>query len=179
MAVTSKNLRPVNRADTAVAGARSGLGQQLRAVIYGVTLVLAMLAVYAVVGVTQSRVNVLLDDWRYGRPRTHHVAAYVGHGEEGGQPSHLTAINLNRQVVIMELPGGDASKVRTLSGPYLFGAEEHLTPVTLTVHDVDGDSQPDLLLNIRREQIVYLNRDGAFRLPTPEEQAQLTRQRGP
>jgi hypothetical protein len=47
------------------------------------------------------------------------------------------------------------------------------------VHDVDGDSQPDLLLNIRREQIVYLNRDGAFRLPTPEEQAQLTRQPGP
>ena len=175
MAVTSKNLRPIDRANTAGAG----LGRQLRAVMYGVTLVLAVLAAHAVVGATQSRVNVLLDDWRYGRPRTHHIAAYVGHGEETGQPTHLTAINLNRQVVILELPGGDASQVRALSGPYLFGAEEHLTPVTLSVHDADGDGQADLLLNIRREQIVYLNRDGAFRLPTPEEQAQLLRQHGP
>lgn len=179
MAVTSKNLRPVRRADSADQGNSASWGRQLRAVTYGVTLVLAVVAVYAVVGVTQSRVNILVDDWRFGRPRTHHVSAYVGHGEESGQPSHLTAINLNRQVVILELPGGDAAKVRTLTGPYLFGAEEHLTPVTLTVHDVDGDGQADLLLNIRREQIVYLNRDGTFRLPTSEEQAQLTRQRGP
>jgi hypothetical protein len=28
---------------------------------------------------------------------------------------------------------------------------------------------------VRREQIVYLNKDGAFRLPTPEEQALLKR----
>ncbi|MEN9937704.1 MAG: hypothetical protein RLZZ387_4283 [Chloroflexota bacterium] len=173
MAVTSKNLRPVDRADTAAVA----LGQQLRAVIYLVTLVLAMVAIYAVVGVVQGHVNVLLDDWRYGRPRTHHVAAFVGHGEAAGQPTHLTAMNLNRQVVIFELPGGDAAQVRTLTGPYLFGADEHLTPVTLSVRDVDGDGLGDLLLSVRRELIVYLNRDGAFRLPTPEEQAELTKRR--
>jgi hypothetical protein len=172
MSVTSKNLRPIDRADTVGAA----LGRQLRTVTYGATLLLVVLAVYAVVGVVQSRVNVLLDDYRYGRPRTHHVSAFVGHGEQGGQPTHLTAINLNRQVVILELPGGDPAAVRTLAGPYLFGAEEHLTPVALTVRDVDGDGQADLLLNIRREQIVYLNKDGAFRLPTAEEQAQLTKQ---
>lgn len=175
MAVTSKNLRPVARAHTAP----SGLVAQLRAVTYGITLLLAVLAIYAVVGVVQSRVNVLLDDARYGRPRTHHIAAYVGHGEERGQPTHLTAINLNREVVILELPGGDATKVRAISGPYLFGADEHLTPVTLAVRDVDGDSQGDLLLSIRREQIIYLNRDGAFRLPTPQEQSQLTQALAP
>jgi hypothetical protein len=175
MAVTSKNLRPVDRAGTVGAA----VSRHLRTITYGATLLLAVLAVYAVVGAVQSKVNVLIDDVRYGRPRTHHVAAFVGHGEQGGQPTHLTAINLNRQVVILELPGGDSSAVRTLVGPYLFGAEEHLTPATLSVRDMDGDGQPDLLLNIRREQIVYLNRDGAFRPPTAEEQAALTQQVAP
>lgn len=168
MAVTSKNLRPAARAAQGTA-----LGAQLRAFTYGVALLLALLAVYAVVGVVQSRVNVMLDDLRYGRPRTHHLAAFVGHGEESGRPTQLTAINLNREIVVLELPGGDATKVRSISGPYLFGAEEHLTPATLTVRDVDGDGQVDLLVNIRREQIVYLNKDGAFRLPTAAEQQQL------
>ncbi|HWQ13478.1 MAG TPA: hypothetical protein VNL77_11795 [Roseiflexaceae bacterium] len=172
MAVTSKNLRPVDRVDTVGAV----LGRQLRTVTYGATLLLVVLAIYALVGAAQSRVNVLLDDYRYGRPRTHHVAAFVGHSEQSGQPTHLTAINLNRQVVILELPGGDPRAVRAISGPYLFGAEEHLTPVTLAVRDMDGDGQGDLLLSIRREQIVYLNRDGAFRLPTAEEQAHLAKQ---
>jgi hypothetical protein len=121
----------------------------------------------------QSRVDVLLDDVRYGRPRTHHITAFVGHGEEAGRPTQLTALNLNREVVILELPGGDASKVRAISGPYLFGAEEHLTPVTLAVRDMDGDGQIDLLVNIRREQIVYLNKEGTFRLPDAAEQQRL------
>jgi hypothetical protein len=174
MAVTSKNLRT-----TSADQGGSSLGARLRSITYAITLLLAILAIYAVVGVVQSRVNVLLDDARYGRPRTHHLSAYVGHGEEHGQPTHFTAINLNREVLVIELPGGDATKIRTLSGPYLFGAEEHLTPVTLSTRDVDGDGQPDLLLNIRREQIVYLNRDGAFRLPSPEEQSQLTSRLAP
>lgn len=175
MAVTSKNMR----SSAAVDRGEPSLGAWLRSITYGITLLLAVLAIYAVVGVVQVRVNVLLDDLRYGRPRTHHLTAFVGHGEEAGRPTHFTAINLNREVLVIELPGGDASKVRTLSGPYLFGAEEHLTPVTLSTQDVDGDGLPDLLLNIRREQIVYLNRDGAFRLPSAEEQSQLARRLTP
>jgi hypothetical protein len=169
MAVTSKNLRPATRSANG-----SALAAQLRAFTYGVTLLLAVLAIYAVVGVVQGRVNVLLDDVRYGRPRTHHITAFVGHGEEAGRPTQLTAINLNREIVVLELPGGDAAKVRSITGPYLFGAEEHLTPATLSVRDVDGDGQADLLVNIRREQIVYLNKDGAFRLPNAAEQQQLS-----
>ena len=90
-----------------------------------------------------------------------------------GKPTHLMALNLNRQVVVVEIPGGDASKTRTISGPYLFGANEDLTPVTLSLRDMDGDGLPDLLVDVRREQIVYLNRDGAFRLPNADEQARL------
>jgi hypothetical protein len=124
------------------------------------------------------KASVLVDDLRYGRPRTTQLDAFVGHEETNGQPTHLMAINLNRQVMVIELPGGEAAKARTLSGPYLFGANEELTPLQLHLQDLDGDGKPDLLLDIRQEQLVYLNRDGAFRLPTPEEQAALQRGSG-
>lgn len=45
MAVTSKNLRPAERTGG------TALGAQLRALTYGITLLLAVLAIYAVVGV--------------------------------------------------------------------------------------------------------------------------------
>jgi hypothetical protein len=98
----------------------------------------------------------------------------VGHEGDTGQATHFIAMNLNRQVVVLELPGGDASQVRSLPGPYLFGAGEDLTPVAMALQDVDGDGQADLLLDVRSERIVYLNKDGSFRLPTGEEQRQLS-----
>ena len=81
---------------------------------------------------------------------------------------------MNRQVTVIEIPGGDPARTRSITGPYLFGAKEDLTPITLELRDMDGDGQPDLLVDVRREQIVYLNRDGEFRLPNAEEQAGLT-----
>jgi hypothetical protein len=85
------------------------------------------------------------------------------------------ALNLNRQATVVELPGGDPTKARTIAGPYLFGADEHLTPVLLSLRDMDGDGTVDLLLDVRSEQIVYLNKNGAFRLPTADEQSILNR----
>jgi hypothetical protein len=143
-----------------------------------VTLVLAAIAIYAVVSLLVGKAHVVIDDLRYGRPRTMHLDAFVGHDETAGHPSHLMAMNLNRQVVVVELPGGDGSKARTLTGPYLFGAEQDLTPVLLDLRDMDGDGKLDLLLDVQHEQIVYLNKDGAFRLPTAEEQATLNRGSG-
>ena len=169
MAVTHKSLRSIR-------GARShslARPQRLYTAIYAVTLLLAAIAIYIILSLLVGKVHVLLDDLRYGRPRTMHVEAFVGHDEAAGHPSHLMAMNLDRQVVVVELPGGDPAKTRTIAGPYLFGAGEDLTPVLLTLQDVDGDGHPDLLLDVRNEQVVYLNRDGAFRLPTLEEQAQL------
>lgn len=169
MAVTSRTIGTGRR----IWSRNRQVQRTAHALLYGAALILGSLAVYALIGALIGRINVLIDDIRYGYPRTMHIQAFVGHGEESGQPTHLIAMNLDRQVVVLELPGGDPAQVRSITGPYLFGADEHLTPVIIGVSDVDGDTLPDLLLDVRRERIVYLNRDGGFRLPTPEEQARL------
>jgi hypothetical protein len=174
MAVTHKSLRSAQAAQPR----GSVLLHRIQILAYGVTLILAAAAIYVVVSLLLGKASVLVDDLRYGRPRTTQIDAFVGHEETNGQPTHLMAINLNRQVMVIELPGGDAAKARTLSGPYLFGANEELTPLHLHLQDLDGDGNLDLLLDIRQEQLVYLNRDGAFRLPTPEEQVVLQRGSG-
>jgi hypothetical protein len=171
MAVTQKTLRSAHGARPR--GATFPL--RLHRAVYGVTLILAAVAIYAVVGLLVGKANVLIDDVRYGRPRTMQLDAYVGHDEASGQPTHLMALNLNRQATVVELPGGDPTKARTIAGPYLFGADEHLTPVLLSLRDMDGDGTVDLLLDVRSEQIVYLNKNGAFRLPTADEQSILNR----
>lgn len=132
---------------------------------------LAALAIYVLVGAAVDWGQVRLDDIRYGRPRTTHIEGYVGHPNEViGRPTRFIGLNLDRQVVVLELPGGDPTQTRSLPGPYLFGADEDLTPVLLSLRDMDRDDLPDLIINVRNEQIVYLNRDGSFRLPTGEEQ---------
>ena len=174
MAVTHKSMRSAR-------GARPGTTahtQRLYSTMYAVTLILAAVAIYVLVSFMLGKAQIVIDDVRYGRPRTTQLNAFVGHEEANGQPTHLLAINLNRQATIVELPGGDATKARTISGPYLFGADEDLTPVRLAVRDMDGDGQVNLLLDVRNEQVVYLNKDGVFRLPTPAEQATLTRGSG-
>src|SRR5215471_3407181 len=56
--------------------------------------------------------QVTQDDWHYGRPRTFQIDAVVGHNDSATNPSHFIAINLNRHILIIELPGGDPSKAR-------------------------------------------------------------------
>ena len=140
---------------------------------YVVTSVLALLAIYAVMGNVVTWGQSKYDDLRYGTPRTTQMDVIVGHNDGGGTPTHLIALNLNRQVVIMELPGGDATKVRTLTGPYLFGANEDKTPVLMRLDDVDHDGSKDLIVSIKDEEIVYLNQGGEFKLITPEERTKL------
>lgn len=169
MAVTSKNLRSAQRTVATAPTFRN----QFQIGFYVVTLLLVAVALYAIISVCIGQLGVFADDLRYGRPRIDKLEAYVQHGETPGRPTYLMAMNLNRQVTVVEIPGGDAAKTRSFAGPYLFGANEDLTPVTLSLHDMDGDGTPDLLVDVRREQIVYLNRDGTFRLPTAAEQARL------
>ena len=171
MAVTSKDIDGKN------AGRSSVFPRSVGPVAYGITFVLAALAMYVLVGAVVEWGQIKLDDMRYGRPRTTHLEGYVGHGGEiEGRPTRLIGLNIERQVVVLELPGGDTTQVRSLPGPYLFGADEDLTPVLLSLQDMDGDSLEDLIVNVRNEQIVYLNRDGGFRLPTPEEQSLLVQE---
>jgi hypothetical protein len=102
------------------------------------------------------------DDWHYGRPRTYQVDARVGHSDSV-MPSHFTVINLNRHVIVIELPGADPARAKIYLGPTLSRDGQDLTPVTLSFKDVNGDGQPDMLIHIQDQTIVFLNENGAFR----------------
>ena len=91
--------------------------------------------------------RVKMDDLRYGRPRTMHLAGQVGHDDANTSPTQFVAMNLNRRVVIFEIPGGDVAKTRTLTGPYLLGADEDLTPVRLSFAYVIVDESTDLCVS--------------------------------
>lgn len=147
--------------------------QQARPFAIAIGAGAAMLLLYLLISAIVTWLGVKADDLQYGRPRTFQTDAYVGHNEIPGRPTHFIAINLDHQVDIIELPGGDVSKARAISGPYLFGNGEDLTPVRLEVRDVNGDNKPDLLVNIKNEQVVYINSGTDFHLMTADERAGL------
>jgi len=107
------------------------------------------------------------NDWTYGRPRTFQTDAVVGHYDSPGHPSHFLALNLHRQVLVIELPGGDPSKSVIYSGPTLVGDGQDLTPVTLTFTDVNGDGKPDMEIHILDQVIVFHNTGAKFVAPQP------------
>jgi hypothetical protein len=137
--------------------------------------ILTAAAVTVLLGQLAGAGRILLDDLRYGRPRTYQLSAYIGRPEEIAAASHLIAVNLDRQIVILEVPGGDTAQMRTIQGPYLVGAGEDLTPATMLLRDENGDSLPDLLVRIKNEELLFLNRGNTFSVPTAaERQALLT-----
>jgi len=109
------------------------------------------------------------DDWHYGRPRTFQIDAMVGHHDSAANPSHFLALNLNRHVLIVELPGGDPSQAKIYQGPTLLGAGQDLAPVTLSFQDVNGDGKPDLIVAVEDTRIVFINAQGSFRPARPGE----------
>jgi hypothetical protein len=138
---------------------------------YIITAILAIAALVLVANSLYMWGQTKLDDLRYGRPRTTTMSGFVGHNEAGGTPSQFVAMNLNRRVVVFQIPGGDAEKTRTLTGPYLFGASEDLTPIGLSLALINDDKEPDLVVSVKHEEIIYINENGGFRLITPEERA--------
>lgn len=140
---------------------------------YIVTAVLALVALSAVMGNVVGWGREQLDTIRYGNPRTFQLAEAIGHNDTPTSPTRLIAMNLNRQVVVLEIPGGDASKVRTINGPYLFGADEDKTPVLLRLADLNNDGTKDLVVTIKNEELVYLNKDTEFKLINADERAAL------
>jgi len=105
------------------------------------------------------------DDWHYGRPRTFQVNQVVGHHDSSQNPSHFMAMNLDRHVVIIEIPGGDVSKSVVFSGPMLLGPGQDLAPVTLTFQDSNHDRKVDMVINVQGSQFVFLNTNGTFVAP--------------
>ena len=106
------------------------------------------------------------DDSTYGRPRTFQIDAVVGHRDSETHPSHFIAINLNRHVVIIEIPGGDVSRSVIYSGGELLGDGQDLTPVTLSFSDVNGDGRVDMIVHILDQTIIFLNNGTKFVPPS-------------
>ncbi len=102
------------------------------------------------------------NDSTYGRPRTFQTDAVVGHGDSPAHPSHFIAVNLHRQVMVIELPGGNLSRAVIYAGPVLLGDGQDLTPVTLSFADRNGDGRPDMLLHILDQTLVFLNNGTKF-----------------
>ncbi len=133
---------------------------------------IAMLAMWVVGSLAVNWWNTTRDDWQYGRPRTIQIDAQVGHNNTG-TPSHFIALNLNRHVIIIELPGGDPTRAKDYIGPTLLGDGQDLTPVTLSFKDVNGDGKPDMLVHIQDQTLVFINDGGQFRPQKPGEHITL------
>ncbi len=106
--------------------------------------------------------QVYQDDIHYGNPRTSHLEAVVGHGDSISNPSEFIFTNLHGHIQIIEIPGGDASRIRDFSGPTLFGNGADLAVPTGTLRNDDGHY--DLILHVQDQQIVYVNDGTTFHL---------------
>jgi len=121
-------------------------------------MILGWLALSAVGSWWQTTQN----DWRFGRPRTFQIDQVVGHRDSPQNPSHFIAMNLNRHILVIEIPGGDVSKSVVYSGPTLLGPGQDLTPVTLSFQDINHDGKLDMIVNVQGSQFIYLNENGTF-----------------
>jgi hypothetical protein len=170
MAVVSRPMKQSRRI-ALPGGVRSALSSlKSTALVYIVLLVLGYLLLTPVFAWGQRRI----DDLRYGVPRTTQIDGFVGHHETSGEPTHLMAVNLRRQISVLEFPGGDPAQVRVFTGPYLVGADGENVVPHLALQDVNGDGTADLVLQVRDEIVLYVNDQDTFRLITPAERAQLT-----
>ena len=116
--------------------------------------------------------QVTQDDWQYGRPRTYQTDQVVGHNDSASNPSHFIAVNLNRHVEVIEMPGGDGTRAKMYMGPVLTGPGQDLAPVTVSFKDVNGDGKVDMILNIQGSHFVFINDNGQFRPARPGERIQ-------
>ncbi len=118
-------------------------------------------------------VQTTANDWHYSRPRTFQTDAVVGHGDSPSNPSHFIALNLNRHVLVIEVPGGDPTRARIYPITTLFGDGQELTPVTLSFKDVNGKGLLDMEVHIQDQTLVMINEGGGFRPLKPGEKVHL------
>jgi len=87
------------------------------------------------------------DNWTYGNPRTYQTDAVVGHNDSNSSPSHFTAENLRGQIIVLELPGGDAAKGRSYTITSMPGNTGN-PPVKVMFQDLNHDGKLDMLVEI-------------------------------
>ena len=87
------------------------------------------------------------DDSTYGNPRTFQIDAVVGHADSSTSPSHFIAENLRGQIIVIELPGGDASKARSYTVTTVPGNDSN-PPVRLAFQDINRDGKLDMVILI-------------------------------
>ncbi|GER90433.1 hypothetical protein KDW_45950 [Dictyobacter vulcani] len=108
------------------------------------------------------RASGLYEDWQYGHPRTFQTDAFVGHESVATIPSHFIAVNLNGTIQVIELPGGDQTKVQRFQVTQLSGADAGNVPVTIEFVDPNHTHHPDMLIHIQNAQILLKNEKGTF-----------------
>ncbi len=141
--------------------------------IFGVGMI-SMLALWTGLSMLVGWWQVHQDDATYGRPRTFQTDEAVGHNNDSASnPSHFIAVNLNRHILIIELPAGDSTKAKMYNGPTLLGDGQDLTPVTLTFQDVNGDRLPDMVIHVQDQTLVMVSDQGSFRPPKQGESIHL------
>jgi hypothetical protein len=134
---------------------------------------LGMLILWTVSMAVVSWIGTMMDDIRYGRPRTFQTDQFVGHNEMGGVPSHFIVVNLNSRIEVIEFPGGDVAHARIFQGPQLYTSGSDLVPATLTFIDVNGDHKVDMIINVQGAQVVFINDQGTFRPLRPDERSHV------
>jgi hypothetical protein len=88
------------------------------------------------------------DDWTYGQsPRTYQTDAVVGHSDSSSSPSHFIALNNKGHIIIVEFPGGDATRARSYTITTIPGNDGN-PPVKVTFQDLNRDGKLDMLIQI-------------------------------
>jgi len=87
------------------------------------------------------------DDSAYGNPRTFQTDAVLGHSDSSTSPTHFIAVNLNGNIIVIELPGGDTGKARSYAITSLPGNTGN-PPVKLIFQDINRDGKLDMAVQI-------------------------------
>jgi len=114
---------------------------------YASTILAGILILYIVINVGGTWLQHTRDDWTYGNPRTYQTDANVGHGTSQDLMSHFIAENLNGQVIVIEIPGGEVGKAHIYTITTLAQGSND-TPVTISFKDINADGKLDMLVSI-------------------------------
>lgn len=144
-----------------------------QALMTALVYMLALLAMYVLMSYALETGQRWLDDRQYGMPRQVHLSGYTGPSDQHGPPTHFIALNIERQVSVLVIPGGNTDHISALQGPYIVGNDGQYVIPQPSLHDMNHDGYIDLIVTLRGEKVIYLNQAGNFRLITAEERAAL------